>query len=135
MPGRRGGRKESSRVCRNKPRLFRSVDFGSTWAPAALTSVKIVPSVLGMTVAGQRILVRTGDSLYLSGDAGFTWKPVSLLLSTATIYDIALSPRQDEPVLLATAQGLFRNEPGSTHWERIAGGLQDGQLRPLFGTG
>ena len=108
--------------------LFRSLDFGSTWAPAALTSLKIVQSVLGLTVAGQRILARTGESLYLSGDAGVTWKPLSLLLSTSTIYDIALSPRQDEAVLLATAQGLYRNEAGSTRWERIAGGLQDGTV-------
>jgi photosystem II stability/assembly factor-like uncharacterized protein len=106
--------------------LFRSLDFGSTWAPAALTSIRIVPNVLGITVAGQRVLARTGESLYLSGDAGATWKPLSLLLATSTIYDIALSPRPGDAVLLATAQGLYRNEAGSTRWERIAGGLQDG---------
>lgn len=108
--------------------LFRSPDFGSTWVPAALTSIKMVPSVLGITVAGQRVLVRTGEALYLSGDAGATWKPLSLLLATSTIYDIALSPRAGEPVLLATSQGLYRNEAGSTRWERIAGGLQDGTV-------
>lgn len=115
--------------------LFRSTDFGSTWTPAALTSIRIVPSVLGMTVAGQRMLARTGESLYLSGDAGVTWKPLSLLLSTSTIYDIALSPRQDEPVLLATAQGLYRNQPGSTRWERIAGGLQEGTVASVVWDG
>jgi photosystem II stability/assembly factor-like uncharacterized protein len=30
--------------------------------------------------------------------------------------------------LLATAQGLYRNEAGSARWERIAGGLQDGTV-------
>ena len=115
--------------------LFRSADFGSTWAPAAMTSIRIVPSVLGLTVAGQRILARTGESLYLSADAGVTWKPLSLLLSTSTIYDIALSPRQDEPLLLATAQGLYRNEAGSTRWERIAGGLQDGTVASVVWDG
>lgn len=115
--------------------LFRSTDFGSTWAPAALTSVRIVPSVLGMTVAGQRILARTRDSLYLSGDAGVTWKPLGFLLSTSIIYDIALSPRPDEAVLLATAQGLYRNQPGSTRWERITGGLQDGTVASVVWDG
>jgi photosystem II stability/assembly factor-like uncharacterized protein len=115
--------------------LFRSTDFGSTWIPAALTSIKIVQSVLGMTVAGQRILARTGESLYLSGDAGVTWKPLGLLLSTSTIYDIALSPRPDEAVLLATAQGLYRNDGGSTRWERIDDGLQGGTVASVVWDG
>jgi photosystem II stability/assembly factor-like uncharacterized protein len=115
--------------------LFRSADFGGTWAPAALTSIRIVPSVLGLTVAGQRILARTGESLYISGDAGLTWKPLSLLLSTSMIYDIALSPRGGEPVLLATSQGLYRNEAGSTRWERIASGLQDGTVASVVWDG
>jgi photosystem II stability/assembly factor-like uncharacterized protein len=115
--------------------LFRSTDFGSTWTPAAMTSVRIVPSVLGMTVAGQRILARTRDSLYLSADAGVTWKPLGFLLPTSIIYDIALSPRADESVLLATAQGLYRNQPGSTRWERITGGLQDGTVASVVWDG
>lgn len=115
--------------------LFRSMDFGSTWAPVALTSIKIVPSVLGMTIAGKRVLARTGESLYLSGDAGITWKPLSLLLATSTIYDIALSPRANEPSMLATSQGLFRNEAGSTRWERVAGGLQDGTVASVVWDG
>jgi photosystem II stability/assembly factor-like uncharacterized protein len=115
--------------------LFRSTDFGSTWVPAALTSIKIVQSVLGLTVAGQRILARTGESLYLSGDAGVTWKPLGLLLSTSTIYDIALSPRTDEAVLLATAQGLYRSEAGSTRWERIDSGLQGGTVASIVWDG
>ena len=108
--------------------LFKSMDFGTTWAPATLTSVRIVPSVLGITAAGQRLLVRTGESLYLSGDAGTTWKPLNLLLSTSIIYDIALSPRANNPVLLATSQGLYRNEAGSTRWERVTEGLQEGTV-------
>lgn len=115
--------------------LFRSTDFGSTWASAALTSVRIVSSVLGMTVADQRVLARTRDSLYLSGDAGLTWKPLGFLLPTSIIYDIALSPRPDEAVLLATAQGLYRNQPGSTRWERITGGLQDGTVASVVWDG
>ncbi len=115
--------------------LFRSTDFGSSWVPASVTSIKIVPSILGLTVSGQRVLARTGESLYLSGDAGLSWKPLSLLLSTATIYDIALSPRPEEPVLLATAQGLYRNEAGSTRWERITGGLQAGTVASVVWDG
>jgi photosystem II stability/assembly factor-like uncharacterized protein len=108
--------------------LFRSADFGSSWAAAALTTIKVVPNVQALTVAAQRVLVRTGDTLYLSGDAGTAWKPLSLLLSTSTIYDIALSPRAGEAVLLATAQGLYRNQAGSTKWERVSEGLQDGTV-------
>ena len=108
--------------------LFRSADFGLSWAPAALTTVKIVPDVLALTVAAQRVLARTGETLYLSNDAGTTWKPLSMLMSTATIYDVALSPRGGEAVLLATAQGLYRNQAGSTKWERVSEGLQDGTV-------
>ena len=115
--------------------LYRSTDFGSTWAQAPLTSIKIIPSVLGLSVAGQRILVRTGDSLYISGDAGVSWKPLSLLMATSMIYDIALSPRAGEPVMLATSQGLYRNEPGNSRWERISGGLQDGTVASVVWDG
>lgn len=143
MTGRAGGTKELARLqclaaaegakgavlfAGTSRGLFRSLDFGSTWLPAAVTSIKIVPNVLGLTVAGQRVLARTGESLYLSGDAGVTWKPVSLLFATSLIYDIALSSRAGDAVLLATAQGLYRSQPGSTRWERIAGGLQDGTV-------
>jgi photosystem II stability/assembly factor-like uncharacterized protein len=108
--------------------LFRSADFGSSWSAVALTTVKVVPNVQAITVAAQRVLVRTGETLYLSNDAGAAWKPLSMLLSTATIYDVALSPRGGEAVLLGTAQGLYRNQAGSTKWERVSEGLQDGTV-------
>ena len=108
--------------------LFRSADFGTSWAPVALTTVRIVPNVQALLVAGQRMLARTGETLYISNDAGATWKPLSVLLSTATIYDVALSPRTSEAVLLGTAQGLYRSPAGSTKWERVSEGLEDGTV-------
>ena len=108
--------------------LFRSADFGTTWASAAVTTIKIVPNVLALTVSAQRVLARTGETLYLSNDAGTTWKPLSLLFSTASIYDVALSPRGSEAVLLATAQGLYRNQAGSTRWEQVSQGLAEGTV-------
>ena len=41
---------------------------------------------------------------------------------------IALSPRANNPVLLATSQGLYKNEAGSTRWERVTEGLQEGTV-------
>ena len=108
--------------------LFRSADFGVSWAPVALTTIKIVPSVLALTVSAQRLLVRTGETLYLSNDVGATWKPQSMLFSTAAIYDVALSPRPGEAVLLATAQGLYRNQAGSSAWEQVREGLAEGTV-------
>jgi photosystem II stability/assembly factor-like uncharacterized protein len=108
--------------------LARSSDFGRTWTPVSLTTVKIVPSVQGLTVAGARVLARTGEGLYLSNDAGATWKPLSLLLATSLIYDIALSPRNYEETLLATAQGLWRSVSGTSRWERVGRGLEDGTV-------
>ena len=108
--------------------LFRSTDFGLTWVPVTLTTIKIVPNVLALTVSAQRVLVRTGDTLYLSNDAGTTWRPLSMLFSTSAIYDVALSPRPGEAVLLAGAQGLYRNQAGSSAWEQVREGLADGTV-------
>jgi photosystem II stability/assembly factor-like uncharacterized protein len=46
-----------------------------------------------------------------------------------------LSPRPDEAVLLATAQGLYRNDGGSTRWERIDDGLQGGTVASVVWDG
>ena len=79
-------------------------------------------------VAGQRMLARTGETLYVSNDSGASWRPLSMLLSTSSIYDVALSPRTSEAVLLGTAQGLYRSQAGSTRWERVSEGLEDGTV-------
>jgi photosystem II stability/assembly factor-like uncharacterized protein len=101
----------------------------------ALTSIKITQNILGLTVAGARVLARTNESLYLSNDAGVTWKPVPLLLATSSIYDIALGSRKDEPLLLATTQGIYRNEPGTSRWEHISSGLQEGTVSSVAWAG
>jgi photosystem II stability/assembly factor-like uncharacterized protein len=108
--------------------LYRSSDFGLSWTPAALTTAKIVSSVQALTVAGARVLARTGETLYLSNDAGATWKPLSLLMATSRINDIALSPRNGEETLLAAEQGLWRSVSGTSRWERVTRGLEDGTV-------
>jgi photosystem II stability/assembly factor-like uncharacterized protein len=108
--------------------LYRSTDGNAPWKLVVLAQVNKTPSVLSVMPAGSRILVRTSQALYLSEDAGSTWKPLGLLISTGLVYDIALSPKSGGPLLLATAQGMMGSADHGKTWTKRTTGLEPGTV-------
>lgn len=108
--------------------LWRSTDEAKTWTLVPITKANRTPNVLTLRVAAPRMLVQTGDTLYLSEDSGATWHPLSLLFSTSLIYDIAMSGRAEDPILLATAKGLYGSVDGGRTWTPRSRGLEPGTV-------
>lgn len=108
--------------------LFKSTDLGATWAMVPIVKVKVAPKVTALAVAGPRILAQTASALYLSEDAGGSWKPLNLLIPTSLVYDVAVPPSAKAPILLATAKGLMRSEDGGKTWIQKDRGLQEGTV-------
>lgn len=108
--------------------LWRTENAGASWTLVAITKVDRMPNVLSLTAAGERIVVRTSNTLYVSEDAGASWRPIALLLPTSVIYDIALSPLPADPILLATAKGLFASDDGGRSWSQRTTGIEDGTV-------
>ncbi len=108
--------------------LWRTGNAGASWSLVGITKVDRMPNVLSLTTAGERIVVRTSSTLYVSDDGGVLWRPIALLLPTSVIYDIALSPLAADPILLATAKGLFASDDGGKNWSQRTKGIEDGTV-------
>ncbi len=116
--------------------LWRTENAGASWSLVAITKVDRMPNVLSLTAAGERIVVRTSNTLYVSEDGGVSWRPISLLLPASVIHDIALSPSTAGPILLATAKGLFASDDGGRNWSQRTKGIEDGTVSTVrFETG
>ena len=108
--------------------LWRTANSGVTWTLAPVTKADRMPRILSIASAGSRIVVRTSSTLYVSEDAGGSWRPIALLLPTSVIYDIALSPNPADPILIATAKGLYGSDDGGKTWLQRVEGLEDGTV-------
>jgi len=111
--------------------LWRSTDLGVTWQMARLTSANIRHSVQELITAqldGGRVLARTAHTVYLSSDAGLSWRPLSMLFPVSTIYDMAVT---ESTLLAATADGLYLSGDDGRHWQKIDNGLEPGTVAVL----
>lgn len=105
--------------------LYRGGASGGPWTLVPVTKADKTPRVLSISTAGPRIVVRTSSALYLSENSGQTWRPLSLLLPTSVVYDIAVPEDPRHPILLATAKGLFASAEQGQRWARVTRGIDD----------
>lgn len=113
---------------------FRSVDSGNSWAPIKLTTAAIQHNAQAFYTspnAPSRLAVRTTQALYLSEDAGLTWRALNILFPISSIYDFALPGGIGTPMLAATPQGLFVSEDNGRTWSQRHGGLEEGTVSSL----
>lgn len=114
--------------------LLRSSDAGQSWQMVRLTTVNIahnVQAIYTSSAAPQRIAVRTTFAMYLSENAGLSWKVMNILFPVSLIYDIALAGGPKGAALVATAQGLYVSEDSGKTWQRRENGLQPGTVSSL----
>jgi hypothetical protein len=89
----------------NRPHIYRTRDFGSTWTeavtglPADEASGSFVNAVRTDTRASGLVFAATESSMYVSFDAGERWQPLRLNLPTTSVRDIVV---HDNDLVIAT---------------------------------
>ena len=67
--------------------------------------------------------MRTNSGLFVSEDAGRSWRLAPLPESDYYIYDVALPVDRDAPILAATSRGLLQSVDGGANWKLVTDGL------------
>ena len=111
--------------------LYRSTDGAETWQPVPLPAGTNGPNGLTVDPANPKRLYLsawgvthpdgdTGGGIFLSTDAGMTWRPV--FTEAQHVYDVTVDPR-DPTVLYAGGfdQAAFRSTDRGETWTRIRG--------------
>jgi photosystem II stability/assembly factor-like uncharacterized protein len=111
--------------------LYRSTDKAEHWAKVKLPAGVDAPTELTIDPRDSRRLyltawgkqgedVDTGGGVFLSTDAGETWKPI--FEKSQHVFDLSLSP-QNPDVLYITGfdSAAYRSEDRGAHWTRIKG--------------
>ncbi len=105
--------------------LIYSHDYGQTWHEALvghdLHRVAMDPSNPNRVFAG------TGEGLFVSEDAGRTWKPIAAL-KDQYIHAICFDPKHPQRMYIYGAQDgepLYKSEDGGRSWRQIAAGLPE----------
>jgi photosystem II stability/assembly factor-like uncharacterized protein len=110
--------------------LYRTTDFGATWAPIVnnlpAESINVVredPHNVDLLYVG------TDAGVYVSLDRGATWTSLSASLPTTPVHDLVVHPRDGEIVIGTHGRGVFvldarpiqgwRPQPGATAGPRL----------------
>lgn len=105
--------------------LFRSADGGGSWERLAASGIAGVPvqAIYVPARGASRLAVRTSGGLFVSEDAGRTWRPAPLPGDDYYVYDIALPADRGDPILAATSRGLLQSLDGGGHWQLVTDGV------------
>jgi photosystem II stability/assembly factor-like uncharacterized protein len=105
--------------------LYRSTDVGSTWQRIAVDGAGdlAVQSLFPDAGHGEKVVARTWNNLFYSADAGLSWTRLSSPVDVSWIHDAAIESGPTGPILLATAEGLYRTESLDGPWTLCNNGL------------
>ena len=93
----------------NRPYVYKTSDFGKTWTDissglpqdASARVVREDPNRAGLLVLG------TDAALWLSSDAGASWRPLKAGFPTVPVYDVKFIQRSHDLVVATHGLGLF----------------------------
>jgi photosystem II stability/assembly factor-like uncharacterized protein len=105
--------------------LFRSVNGGATWEQVKTPGIPGVPvvAIYAPAQGAARLAVETRGGLFVSEDAGVSWHAAFLPDASYYLYDLAISPDADAPMLAATARGVLQSTDSGAHWTLITEGV------------
>ncbi len=83
-----------------------------------LNRIGNIPQGSDFTIKGDAVYALLETHVYVTRDTGTTWQIDSSGLGSAFVWDIALDSLQN--VYAATGNGLFRQNPDSNVWHRVA---------------
>ena len=116
----------------NDGQLFRSVDAGVTWqrvkpgVKASGYALGIIhfdynrPNVIyiGATQIKDAINDATGGAIFVSQDGGETWREIEVMRGRS-IRGLVQSVKDENTLLVAARDGIYRSKDRGTSWERI----------------
>jgi photosystem II stability/assembly factor-like uncharacterized protein len=105
--------------------LFRSSNSGVTWEQVKAAGIAGVPvtAIYAPPQGAARFAVETRNGLFVSEDAGLTWRAAFLPDSSYYVYDVALSSEPDAPILAATSRGILQSADGGGTWVLVTQGI------------
>jgi photosystem II stability/assembly factor-like uncharacterized protein len=93
--------------------LYRSQDGGTSFQEV---STGVGPAVYGLAVtASGRVLAAQQGGVSASEDGGTTWK---VLLEQVAV-GLAVSPEDEDVILVTTTTGIFRSTDGGESWDEV----------------
>ena len=102
-----------------KPYLYRTIDFGKTWASI---SGNLIDSPINVVVQDRRnrnlLIVGNDHGVWLSIDAGVAWSRLKANLPTVPVHDLTIHPRENDLVLGTYGRGIFTGD--ITHLQELS---------------
>jgi len=108
--------------------IYESHNGGRSWQRLArvgkrddlvLDEIIVDPSDSKHVIVGTWVLGSTDGGLFVSTDAGVTWKS-NPDLDHQSIRSMAVAPSDPRTLVAGTLQGVFRSTDGGTHWTLIS---------------
>jgi len=118
--------------------VFRSVDYGTHWAPAneGMTTSYILSFAEGPDGSGGRCVYAGthGQYVFRSSDNGLHWNQVKSGMTRGYIYSLAAYPKENggSYLIAGTDEGPFISTDNGDSWQKYNEGLAD---RDLFAIG
>ncbi|HMD48491.1 MAG TPA: hypothetical protein VKG79_05310 [Bryobacteraceae bacterium] len=105
--------------------LFRSLNAGATWEQTKTPGIAGVPvvAIYAPAKGAAKLALETRGGLFISEDAGLNWRGAFLPDASYYLYDLALSPEPDAPMLAATARGVLQSTDGGARWNLVTEGV------------
>ncbi len=90
-----------------KTYVYRTADFGKTWAPLATPEIRgYAHVILEDPVKPELLFLGTEMGLYLSIDGGRSWAPFTNKLPPVPVYDLAAHPREHDLIVATHGRGI-----------------------------
>ena len=103
--------------------LLRSDDAAEHWTLLELPKSTAVTALYLSAKAGNTLIAKAANGLYLSKDSGDHWSELSFPLPTGDVNDIAVPPNSESPLLVATRVGLYASADEGAKWSTKMSGL------------
>lgn len=107
--------------------VFKSIDGGKKWAPAAIGLASEAVTLLRSAAAGTVFAVGGKDGVYRTSDGGKSWR----LVRPGEIKELAVDATTPERVFVATSKGLFRSTDSGETWARTTQGLEGDEVEAV----
>ena len=120
--------------CGTSGGMYKSLDGGRIWLKINKGLIEgEVGTAMGLGVNAilldpenqNRLIIGTNKGIFLSEDAGVTWKPSGSGLSKGAMFvaTLLMDPNQNRILFAGTGKGIYKSQDGGKNWSLSANGL------------